>query len=99
MSKLLRSIFLFLQQRVISFLLFIILVSFVFPASKTVRVYMIADATMCLYDKSRYPLTGWGMPFANYFDSTVIIENKARGGRSSKSFIQENLWKAIVEKL
>ena len=54
---------------------------------------------MCLYDKTRYPLTGWGMPFANYFDSSVVIDNRARGGRSSKSFMSEGLWKPIVDNL
>jgi lysophospholipase L1-like esterase len=60
---------------------------------------MIGDSTMCLYDSSRFPLTGWGMPFAQYFDSTVTIENKARGGRSTRTFIAENLWQPIVDNL
>src|SRR5471030_2566910 len=36
---------------------------------------------------------GWGVPFADYFDPTKInVANRARGGRSSRSFIAEGAW-------
>ena len=36
---------------------------------------------------------GWGVPFADYFDTTrVNVANRARGGRSSRTFITEGLW-------
>lgn len=54
---------------------------------------------MCIYEPSRAPLTGWGMPFADFFDSTVVIENRARGGRSTRTFISENRWQPIAENL
>jgi len=54
---------------------------------------------MCLYDKSRFPLTGWGMPFVNYFDSSVKIDNRAKGGRSTKTFISEKLWQPVADSL
>lgn len=92
------KLFLRHQQKAASLLMVIALCSFIFPEKKIV-VYMVGDSTMCLYDKTRFPLTGWGMPFANYFDSTVTIDNRARGGRSSKSFISENLWQPIAENL
>lgn len=60
---------------------------------------MIGDSTMCEYDVKRAPLTGWGMPFKNYFDSSVVIDNRAKGGRSTKTFISENRWQLIVESL
>jgi lysophospholipase L1-like esterase len=89
----------FQKSRLLPVLLFVMLVSFALPDNKKIKVYMVGDSTMCLYDKSRFPLTGWGMPFANYFDSSVIIYNRARGGRSTKSFMSENFWKPIVENL
>ncbi|TDH21685.1 rhamnogalacturonan acetylesterase [Segetibacter sp. 3557_3] len=79
--------------------MFFVLAGFAYPDGKKIRVYLIGDSTMCLYDNTRFPQAGWGMPFANYFDSTVIVRNHARGGRSSKSFMTENLWKPIVENL
>ena len=75
------------------------LLSFTFPLKKHVTIWMIGDSTMCQYDSSRFPLTGWGMPFAEYFDSSVTIENKARGGRSTRTFISENRWQPIVDNL
>ena len=74
------------------FVALLALLSFNLPLKKHVEIWMIGDSTMCQYDSSRFPLTGWGMPFAEYFDSTVTIENKARGGRSTRTFIAENRW-------
>ena len=54
---------------------------------------------MCEYEPERAPLTGWGMPFKYFFDSTVTIENRARGGRSTRTFINEGLWQPIADHL
>ena len=48
---------------------------------------------------SAYPETGWGMPFAYFFDSTVVVENHAVNGRSTKSFLQEDRWQPVVDLL
>ncbi len=42
---------------------------------------------------------GWGDPFIAYFDASKInVLNRARGGRSSRTFITEGLWdKALAE--
>jgi lysophospholipase L1-like esterase len=40
---------------------------------------------------------GWAVPFADYFDPTKVnIVNRARGGRSSRTFIMEGLWDALL---
>jgi lysophospholipase L1-like esterase len=75
------------------------LVSFTLSIKKHTTIWMIGDSTMCQYDSSRFPLTGWGMPFAQYFDSSVTIKNEARGGRSTRTFIAENRWQPIVNDL
>src|SRR6195952_2099649 len=75
------------------------LLSFSGPVKKKIKVYLIGDSTMCLYEPSRAPLTGWGMPFVNFFDSTVTIDNRARGGRSTRTFISENRWQPIADSL
>jgi lysophospholipase L1-like esterase len=46
-----------------------------------------------------YPETGWGMPFKYFFDSTVEVDNRAKNGRSTKSFIEEGLWQPVVDNL
>jgi lysophospholipase L1-like esterase len=54
---------------------------------------------MSIKEVKAYPETGWGMPFAYFFDSTVVVENRAKNGRSTQSFIDEGLWKPIVNNL
>ncbi len=40
---------------------------------------------------------GWGVPFADYFDTTKVnVVNRARGGRSSRTFITEGLWDKLI---
>lgn len=86
-------------QYIISSAVILMIVSFAYPAKKKINVYLIGDSTMCLYEINRTPLTGWGMPFASFFDSTVVIDNRARGGRSTRTFISENRWQPIADSL
>jgi len=76
-----------------------VFMAFVFPPKKKIKVWMIGDSTMCNYETNRLPLTGWGMPFKYFFDSTVDIDNRARGGRSTRTFISENRWQPIADSL
>lgn len=83
----------------ISIVIVLALMAFALPQKKKITVYLIGDSTMCDYDLKRAPLTGWGMPFKNYFDSSVVIDNRARGGRSTRTFISENRWQPIADSL
>ena len=76
-----------------------VVMAFVPSPKKKIRVYLIGDSTMCTYEPNRAPLTGWGMPFVNFFDSSVIIDNRARGGRSTRTFLSENRWQPIADSL
>lgn len=82
-------------------LLFVLVIagSFTGAPKKKIRIWLIGDSTMCYYEPSRAPVTGWGMPFANFFDSTVTVENRARGGRSTRTFISENRWQHVADSL
>jgi len=43
---------------------------------------------------------GWGDPFIAYFDpSKVNVLNRARGGRSSRTFITEGLWDKVLAEM
>lgn len=77
----------------------LLLVSFILPEPKKIKIYLIGDSTMCTYPVRQWPVTGWGMPFANYFDASVTIDNRARGGRSTRTFIAQNRWKPIADSL
>ncbi len=75
------------------------LMSFVLLQNQQVTVYLIGDSTMSVKEIKAYPETGWGMPFVHFFDSTVVVDNRAKNGRSSRTFISENRWKPVVDKL
>jgi lysophospholipase L1-like esterase len=82
-----------MQKRCALYLLTsVLLFSFLAPEKK-ITVWMIGDSTMSVKETKAYPETGWGMPFQYFFDSTVRIENLAKNGRSTKTFISEGLWK------
>jgi lysophospholipase L1-like esterase len=80
-------------------LYFLLLASFAFPPKKKIKVYLIGDSTMAIKQTKAYPETGWGMPFVYFFDSTVTVDNRAMNGRSTRTFIEENRWKPIVDSL
>jgi lysophospholipase L1-like esterase len=84
-----------LKQIVISLIMLFVTGS----TQRQVTVYLIGDSTMANKAVSTYPETGWGMPFAAMFDSTVVVDNRAKNGRSTRTFISENLWEPIAAKL
>ena len=84
---------------IIPVMLSLALLSFVLYEKKKITVYLVGDSTMSIKEPRYYPEAGWGMPFAFFFDSTVLIDNRAKNGRSTKSFFEENLWTPIVNKL
>jgi len=69
------------------------------PPKKKIKVWLIGDSTMANKETRAYPETGWGMPFVYFFDSTVVVDNRAKNGRSTKSFIEEGLWQPVVDSL
>ena len=80
-------------------LLLVFSLAFVPVKKNKLTVWLIGDSTMSVKEKKAWPETGWGMPFRNFFDSTVNIDNRARNGRSTKSFLNEKLWQPVLESL
>lgn len=78
--------------------LLFLLASFNLP-KKQIRVWLIGDSTVCDQPRDRSPVTGWGTPFKDFFDSTVFVSNAARGGRSTRTFISGGRWKNVVDSL
>lgn len=79
-----------------SLCILLILCSFLIQ-KKEPTVWMIGDSTMAIKTQGRFPETGWGVPFSNKFKEGVVVDNKAKNGRSSKSFITEGLWNEVHE--
>src|SRR4051794_25891447 len=63
-------------------------------------VYMIGDSTMA--DRptpERNPYRGWGQMLPQFLDDSVAVRNFAVNGRSTKSFIDEGRWTAVLAQL
>jgi lysophospholipase L1-like esterase len=77
--------------------LVLLLMAFAMPGKKKITIWLCGDSTMSIKETKAYPETGWGMPFVYFWDSTVIIENLAKNGRSTSSFRNEGLWKKVMD--
>lgn len=77
----------------------LIIMSFGLPGKKKTTIWLIGDSTMSVKDVKAYPETGWGMPFVNFWDSTIAVDNRAKNGRSTRSFLEEGLWKPVMEQM
>jgi lysophospholipase L1-like esterase len=88
-----------LTKRLLMLSVLIFSMSFMMAPARKIKIWMIGDSTMCMYGPERAPLTGWGMPFATFFDSTVQTDNRARGGRSTRTFISENRWQPVSDSM
>ena len=78
----------------------VIMLTSAFTMRKTVTVFMIGDSTMANKDTTGGKQErGWGMMLQQYFKSGVVVDNHAVNGRSSKSFIDEGRWDAVLSKM
>ena len=63
------------------------------------RIIIASDSTAANYGADRYPQMGWGMVLKCSLDPNVEVVNLARGGRSTKTFIEEGLWDQLLAQL
>lgn len=69
------------------------------PQHKT-TIFMIGDSTMANKPtKDGNPERGWGQMLPGFLSDEIVVDNHAKNGRSSKSFIDEGLWEAVLEKI
>ena len=65
-----------------------------------ITIYLAGDSTMAEKLSEKRPETGWGEALQKFFQADKVrIENHAKNGRSTRTFIEEKLWPGIVEKL
>lgn len=76
--------------------LFAILGVFARPASAAPVVYLAGDSTVMTYFSNNYPKQGWGARLPDAFTTGVTFNNRAVGGRSSKSFVDEGRLGSIL---
>jgi len=64
-----------------------------------ITVFTIGDSTMANKKAEVAPETGWCQAFPTFVDQNVEIKNRAVNGRSTKSFISEGRWTAVLDSL
>ncbi|RKN42337.1 GDSL-type esterase/lipase family protein [Streptomyces hoynatensis] len=62
-------------------------------------VYIASDSTAQTYDPYYAPQTGWGQVLGRFFSEEVTIDNRAIGGRSSRSFVEEGRLDDILDEI
>ena len=71
------------------------------PAAERPRLILIGDSTVKNgRGQGDGGLWGWGQVVAEHFDTSRIeVENRALGGRSSRTYLTEGLWQRSLERL
>ena len=66
-----------------------------FPVKK--QLFIVGDSTVAPNSGN---IVGWGTPIIAMFDSNrITVYNRARGGRSSRTYLNEGLWDNIMKEL
>ena len=63
------------------------------------KIIIVGDSTAADYGPGQYPQMGWGQVLKCRLDDGVVVVNTARGGRSSKSFIAEDLFAEMIKQI
>ncbi|MFS8201823.1 rhamnogalacturonan acetylesterase [Streptomyces sp. CWNU-52B] len=64
-------------------------------AAATGTLYIASDSTAQTYNSGYYPQAGWGQKLSSFLTSNITVANRAIGGRSSRSFIEQGRLAAI----
>ncbi len=62
------------------------------------KVFIIGGSTAATFPPER-PVRGWGQWLPVFFTDPAMIDNRARSGRSSKSFIDQGHWDGVIRDL
>lgn len=81
-------------------LLLLLLLSSTAAHAAPVRLFIAGDSTAAEYGPERAPQAGWGQALQSYLDPARFeVRNHAKGGRSTRSFIDEGRLDAIGREL
>jgi lysophospholipase L1-like esterase len=65
-----------------------------------VTIFIAGDSTAANKAENKRPETGWGEHLQKHFDEKKVrVDNHAANGRSTKTFISEGRWQALVDKV
>jgi len=61
------------------------------------RLQLAGDSTMQDVDPEQSPEFGWGQLLLQYAEADTAIFNHAKGGRSTRTFIEEQRWQQLLD--
>lgn len=70
-----------------------------FTLSQNPTLFLVGDSTMSDKLPEDEPEKGWGQMLPLFFNSNIKIENHAKNGRSTKSFIEQGLWNNVLTRV
>ncbi|WP_157960387.1 rhamnogalacturonan acetylesterase [Marinimicrobium alkaliphilum] len=62
-------------------------------------LYLVGDSTMAEQPEEKHPEWGWGQALPPLLEEGIALENHARNGRSTKSFVDEGRWATVRDRL
>ena len=65
-------------------------------ATENITIHLVGDSICEYYEPNVYPREGWGMEFGKYFLSNVTINNAAKGGCTTKSYLDEGRFDTVM---
>ena len=78
----------------------LILSAFTVEKKDTITIFMIGDSTMANKSLRNGNIErGWGQMLPDFLTEDVVVDNHARNGRSSLSFINEGRWDIVLSKI
>ncbi len=87
------------MKRIMAIAVLLAVTAFAMKQPPKTSIWLCGDSTISIKETKAYPETGWGMPFAYFWDTTVAVVNKAKNGRSTKTFISEGLWTSVADNM
>lgn len=88
-----------MKRTILSIISAVLLLGLLAMKDKPVKIFLAGDSTMADKPLSSCPERGWGMVLPSYFNDDVIIENHARNGRSTRTFISEGRWDFMLNRV
>ncbi len=66
--------------------------------TRLAKLFLIGGSTMATFPDTR-PVVGWGQILPQHFKDPSRVDNRAKSGRSTKSFIDQGLWDQVLADL
>jgi len=78
---------------------FLLVALMAFRAKKKINIWLIGDSTMAWKKPQNEPESGWGEGLKHFINGRATVHNHAASGRSSKSFVDEKRWQAVLDSI